>query len=128
MAHAELLCKILAKTQDGLTLAELMARQPRLARRTVQRWVAQLQTEGRITAAGAGRARRYFASGTDTLATPRVAATFPDFIPVSADSLAIIAYLEQPEQARKPVGYQREFLDAYQPNKTWYLTEAQRRQ
>lgn len=29
---------------------------------------------------------------------------------------------------RKPVGYQRDFLESYQPNRTWYLPEPLRRQ
>ena len=32
-----------------------------------------------------------------------------------------------PLEARKPIGYQREFLDDYQPNQTWYLSEPLRR-
>ena len=48
-------------------------------------------------------------------------------MPLSADSLDIVAYLDLPLQARKPVGYQRDFLDAYQPNATHYLSQALRR-
>ena len=35
-------------------------------------------------------------------------------------------YLRQPLTARKPVGYHREFLDSYRPNKTAYLSPAER--
>lgn len=54
--------------------------------------------------------------------------SFPYFIPLSVDSLDILAYIDQPPQARKPVGYQHDFLDAYRPNETWYLSESLRRQ
>ena len=47
--------------------------------------------------------------------------------PLGADSLDIVAYLDLPLRARKPVDYQRDFLDAYQPNATHYLGEALRR-
>jgi Fic family protein len=60
--------------------------------------------------------------------TLKVADTFPSFIPVSADSSDILAYIDQPAMARHPVGYQREFLEAYQPNITWYLSETLRQQ
>ncbi len=111
---------------SGLTLAELLTRHPEIARRTAQRLIAKLIESGKLTAQGEGRARRYFAAdapiGTDTLDG------FPPFIPVSADSHDILAYVDQPVSARKPVGYQRDFLDTYRPNKTWYLSEPLRRQ
>lgn len=47
---------------------------------------------------------------------------------MSADSQGILAYIDQPPEARKPVGYQRDFLDAYRPNETWYLSTSLRRQ
>ena len=47
---------------------------------------------------------------------------------MSADSQDVLAYVDQPLEARKPVGYDREFLHAYQPNETWYLHSALRRQ
>ncbi len=79
---------------------------------------------------GEGRARRYFRA--DTHAQTGTSATteegFPPYIPMSADSLDILAYIDQLPTARKPVGYQREFLDTYLPNETWYLSETLRRQ
>ena len=53
---------------------------------------------------------------------------FPPTIALSADSQDILAYIDQPLLARKPVGYQHEFLAAYRPNRTWYLSESLRRQ
>ena len=116
--------------QSGLTLAELLARHPDMARRTAQRLIAKLVEAGQVKALGEGRARRYFVvggpAGTLTLAVN--ADIFPSFIPLSADSQDILAYIDQPPEARKPVGYQRDFLDAYRPNETWYLSESLRRQ
>lgn len=126
---ADLLNSIRA-SGNGLTLAELLAGHPGIARRTAQRLIAKLIGGGQVTALGEGRARRYFWAGTltgsDTLAAKTD--TFPVFIPLSADSQDILAYVDQPPQARKPVGYQRDFLDAYHPNETWYLPEPLRRQ
>jgi Fic family protein len=117
-------------SQSGLTLAELLTGHPDMARRTAQRLIAKLVQSGQVKALGEGRARRYFfvgtQSGTFTLAAK--ADIFPSFIPLSADSQDILLYIDQPPEARKPVGYQRDFLDAYRPNETWYLSESLRRQ
>jgi Fic family protein len=113
----------------GLTLAALLAQHPHLARRTAQRLISQLIHQGQITAQGEGRARRYF--GTVEAAPHTQVAEpdgFPAYIPLSADSQDVMAYVDQPLQARKPVGYQLDFLAAYQPNKTWYLSASLRRQ
>lgn len=112
-------------------MAELLARHPGIARRTAQRQIAKLAESGQVTTRGEGRARRYFRAGAPARAAERPSAredAFPPFIPVSADSRDILAYIEQPLKARKPVGYQRDFLDAYRPNETWYLPETLRRQ
>ena len=53
---------------------------------------------------------------------------FPTNVAVSADSQDILTYVSQPLPARKPVGYQRDFLDAYQPNVSAYLSAPLRRQ
>ncbi len=129
MSTANALLESVRKASAGLMLAELLAQHPDVARRTAQRWISQLIESGQIRAVGEGRARRYLALQTAAIAP---AATeedqFPSYIPLSADSRDIVAYIEQPLEARKPVGYQREFLDAYRPNVTWYLSESLRRQ
>jgi len=116
-------------SESGLTLAGLLTAHPHIARRTAQRLIARLIKSGQVVAAGEGRARRYFR--TDAQPGSRVLATrgdrFPSFIPLSADSQDILAYIDQPPEARRPVGYQRDFLDAYRPNETWYLAESLRR-
>ena len=113
----------------GLTLAELLARHPGIARRTAQRLIAQLIEGGQVGAQGEGRARRYFVAQAGAVGTsPATTDVFPSYIPLSADSQDILAYIDQPPEARKPVGYQRDFLDAYRPNETWYLSASLRRQ
>ena len=125
----DLLNSILA-SESGLTLAELLTAHPSIARRTAQRLIAKLVASGNVAAVGKGRSRCYFGVdaqvGIGSLAA-RVD-SFPPFIPLSADSQDILAYIDQPPEARKPVGYQRDFLDSYQPNKTWYLSASLRRQ
>ena len=93
---------------SGLSLAEILAQHPDIPRRTAQRWLAQLAKDGLITAAGAGRARRYLLAQQSE-------------IPLATASKEILAYVDQPIAARKPVGYQQELLLDYRPNETWYL-------
>lgn len=129
MSSVSNLQKSIQEAAAGLTLAELLAQHPDLARRTAQRWIRQLINGGLITAAGDGRARRYRTVRMASSATSAIALDiFPDYIPLSADSRDVLAYVDQPPEARKPVGYQRDFLDAYRPNVSCYLSESLRRQ
>ncbi|MGG2399417.1 Fic family protein [Pseudomonas sp. SH1-B] len=105
-----------------------MAKHPDIARRTAQRLIAKLIASGQISARGEGRARRYFGTAIQAETSTLDTDSFPSFIPLSADSRDILAYINQPSEARKPVGYQRDFLDTYQPNATSYLPESLRRQ
>lgn len=121
----------IADSPNGLGLNELLAQHPRLARRTAQRMVSDMIQQGLIKAYGEGRARRYHPAALMAQASKRgyaASTTFPAHIPVSADSADILAYINQPIEGRKPVGYQRDFLDSYQPNSTWYLPASLRKQ
>ncbi|RJF92049.1 Fic family protein [Noviherbaspirillum saxi] len=126
MSSTSRLLKTVQESPAGLTLAELLTAHPDLPRRTAQRWISQLIGNGDITAVGEGRARRYFIARSMSPGTRQD--IFPTYIPLSADSRDIVHYIDQPLEARKPVGYQPDFLNAYQPNKTWYLPEPLRRQ
>ena len=105
---AQQLLQSIQGESGGLSLAEMLARHPDVARRTAQRWLAQLAKEGLITAVGAGRARRYLLAEQGE-------------IPLATASKEILAYVEQPIAERKPVGYQQELLLDYRPNETSYL-------
>jgi len=122
------LLKSIQESAAGLPLNELQVRHPDIARRTAQRWISQLIADGKIIGAGKGRARRYFSVNTQTTTTSVDRDSFPTYIPLSADSRDILTYVDQPLEARKPVGYQRNFLDDYQPNQTRYLSESLCRQ
>lgn len=129
MSSAADLLKSIQASDDGLTMGDLLALHPDIARRTAQRWISQLLDTGRLTAMGETRARRYLAVKTVPAAlTPVREDVFPAYIPLSADSRDILSYIDQPLEARKPVGYQHDFLESYQPNQTCYLPEPLRRQ
>lgn len=112
----------LLKPGVSLTISELEALWPEIPRRTLQRRFSRWIAEGRVEAAGRGKLRRYRLAG----AIP--SQSFPDYIPLSADSRDVLAYVDQPLGARKPVGYQRDFLESYIPGETWYLPEPLRQQ
>lgn len=113
------LLESIQKSTAGLNVAELLVRHPQIPRRTAQRWIQQLLREGKVRGTGKGRARRYLAAQPPATGLARDA--FPGLIPLSADSRDILAYIDQPLQARTPGGYQRDFLDDYEPDRTCYL-------
>jgi Fic family protein len=115
----------ITQAKGGMTLAELLAQRPTLARRTAQRWISLWITQERLRAQGEGRARRYFAQAAVHLVAPP---SWAAALPLSPDSKDILAYIEKPLTGRKPVGYQPEFLQSYQPGVTWYLPLTLRRQ
>lgn len=120
----------ISESINGVSMAELMTMHPDIARRSAQRLVAKLVENGQVIARGDGRGRRYFGADvpSEAIISTNNGDAFPAFIPVSADSQDILSYINQSLGTRKPVGYQRDFLDSYQPNKTWYLSGSLRRQ
>lgn len=119
--------RTLHRSSAGLTLGQVLERHPQLARRTVQRWIAQWLAARVLSAAGEGRGRRYLGAPAVMDEVPRLP-VHEWTIPLSADSRDILAYVDQPLAARKPVGYSTELLEAYRPNHTSYLPEPLRRQ
>ena len=92
-------------------------------RRTLQRRLARLEKAGRIRIAGAGRATLYL-----PIVTTEKSAEANDGIFLSIAAREIQNRISRPLSARQPVNYQREFIDSYQPNVTWYLPAAIRNQ
>lgn len=142
--NAQLLIAIQARP-DGMSLAEASAKWPDVPRRSLQRALAKWVAEGLIAPIGRARATRYVANL--EIAPKVVAYALPAPVslsdssawraeeelstgqwPLSPDSKDIRAYLAQPWGSRQPVGYQSEFLQAYQPNVTFYLPQPVRAQ
>lgn len=100
-----------------------------VSRRTLQRRLASLMEHRRIRTEGDGRALRYrVGAGDVTVALQGVSATTsvgqltPEvYVPTSPEGEQIKTYVRQPIQGRKPVGYDRDFLETYRPNETRYL-------
>ncbi|MDF1759283.1 MAG: Fic family protein [Coxiellaceae bacterium] len=100
-----------------LSLKDLEQMHPDIGRRTIQRHLKQLIDQKIIVGIGHGRARRFKA-----ISDIKNGDVFPVDIPLSQDSKEIVVYIDRPLSARTPIGYQRELLEEYQPNKTWYLS------
>ena len=93
--------------------------------RTLQYRLKHLVTLNRLVMDGTGRWARYRMPETAIHATTRKDPDEPD-IPLSEAGKGIRDYVSQAPQARKPVGYDRYFLDRYRPNSSYYLTEQDR--
>jgi hypothetical protein len=128
----EAILAAIARFPDGTALDRIHETlEIQLPRRTLQRRLATLAEQGRITVRGRGRATRYqrapvTAAGQITLPALEVRGYAETYVPTTAEGDAVRRLVRQPLQARQPVGYKREFLDAYRPNATWYLTDAHR--
>lgn len=96
--------------------------------RMLQRRLALLVEQKRVIAEGQGKGRRYRApattSGTGTFRAALNATSEGRgeiYVPITPEAESIKRAVRAPIQDRRPVGYQRGFLDDYQPNVTWYL-------
>lgn len=133
--------QIVKRFPQGASLEDILQAQfPPLPKRSLQRHLAFLTTQNQLHAVGNARARRYYLPSKesekaaspvfsqDMLSTKNgsVAGKTEDLIPLSPLALSIQADVRQPIQARRPVGYNREFLDKYRPNETYYLSESTR--
>jgi len=104
-----------------------------LARRTLQRRLALLVEQKRLTIEGRGRRSRYRLLETRgeahlALPLPILKAYGETYVPISPESEAIKRHVRQPIQNRRPVGYNRSFIASYLPNDTFYLPAGIRQQ
>ena len=99
----------------------------RVPRRTLQRRLALLVEQKRLTVKGRARASRYRLP----VIIGNVNGVFPSlradmrgevYVPISPEGDAIRQAVREPIQNRRPVGYNRAFLDSYHPNDTFYLS------
>lgn len=122
----EAILKALSSMDKGASIEDIRAAlDPDLELRTLQRRLAELRASGEIRVAGDKRATRYYYLlpptmhlMTDIERTP-ISKAMP---PLSAACQEIRSLVSLPENRRKPVGYNREFLESYRPNIDSYLT------
>ena len=103
-----------------------------LNRRTLQRRLERLLADKRIVTEGESIALVYKrAPSEDITAEPLVAESSIGgeaevYVPVSPEGGIIRDLVRQPLMRRKPVGYQRSFLEEYEPGVTFYLSASLR--
>lgn len=113
---------VIARRPDGASLAQIKhALAAPVARRTLQYRLRFLVENGRVRMDGDGRAARYILSKPGKLAQTDNK-DGQDIVPLSEEARDIRAYVCQPVEVREPVGYDRDFLDRYQPNVSFYLS------
>jgi hypothetical protein len=114
---------LLADRHDGWRIGEieeaLESQGLSFNRRTLQRRLARLEKAGRILITGVGRATLYL-----PIVTTEKSTEANNGIVLSTAAQEIQNRISRPLSARPPVNYQREFIDSYQPNVTWYLPAA----
>ncbi len=105
-----------------------------LNRRTLQRRLERLLADKRIATEGESIALVYKrAPSADITAEPlaeesSIEGAAEVYVPVSPEGGIIRDLVRQPLMRRKPVGYQRSFLEEYEPGVTFYLSESLRLQ
>src|SRR5208337_1695563 len=93
--------------------------------RTLQYRLKHLVTRNRLIMDGEGRWARYRLPAAVAEGAARQDAG-ENVISLSEVATSIREYVRQASEARKPVGYDRKFLDRYRPNVSFYLTEQDR--
>jgi len=92
--------------------------------RTLRRWLSELVESGQIHKTGIKRGRRYqlVRSGKSANEVSDIEASKGDS-PSSSDTRVrkALDFVRQPIYTRPPVTYNDDWLDSYQPNKTFYL-------
>lgn len=97
-------------------------------RKAILRVLRKEVEKGRLIAYGKTKGRSYGRPVTDIPASTVHEAPGrygTDSISFSPQSLKLAREITRPVKERKPVGYNREFLESYVPNKTSYLSEKQ---
>jgi len=126
--------RIIAARAYGASVKELLELpELRFPKRTLQRRLDQLVSEKQLEPRGEGRARRYVVPKEKPFPVSSVVREDPPAFKVKHDwltteALDIRAIIQLPLAQRTPVNYRGLFLDAYQPNRTFYLPENLRKE
>ncbi|MDE2911873.1 MAG: Fic family protein [Paracoccaceae bacterium] len=125
---------VVGQRPEGMDAPEIAAAlDASLPRRTLQYRLKALVDDKRLMREGSGRWARYrlpeavtVSVGAASLGMPSAGMRLTTTIPLSEAGKEIRNYVRQPEAAREPVGYDRNFLDCYRPNASFYLSERER--
>ena len=116
--------QVISGFPSGVSLKEINTRlKIRLPLRTLQRRLASLVFQGRLNILGQGRNSRYQIPLKKDIKPLDLIQTKSYRIPLSRDAEAVKKIVCRPVMERIPIGYNRDFLDGYHPNRTYYLPQ-----
>jgi hypothetical protein len=121
--HEELMAikLLLQKHSHGAAINDI-EQNLQIHRRTLQRRLKKLESDHEISVSGRGPSTRYSFANSLPLASTSIDHPI-SLSPISQD---IQKQIERPLSFRYPVGYQKRFLEDYQPNVTAYLSHVER--
>jgi len=123
--HLEMLISAVASFSEGATARQVfgLIEKP-VSLRTLQSQLSKLVKQARLERRGKGKATRYYISTKNGISSIAVndAEIATKGIALSDIALALKEKVTLPIFERKPVGYNRSFLDDYCPNETFYLS------
>lgn len=123
--------KIIEQYPNGIALRDIQT-QTTLPRRTLQRRLLHLVQIGRLNVQGKQKGVRYqlnkpeFFYEIEPFRHPKILEVREiegRYMAISSEAIPIKKAMRQPLSERRSVGYNRDFLEAYEPNKTFYLSE-----
>lgn len=113
----EKILRLIATHPDGASTKELFdSLGGEISKRSLQYRLARLVKAGVLKMEGSGRSSRYLLVAEASQESP--------IIPLSIEGQKLSEQVSAPIQLRQHVSYQREFLESYQPNRTFYLPES----
>lgn len=120
---------------DGAAIDDISgALELKIHRRTLQRRLALLVERKQLLLEGSGRGSRYKIKlpiiveiGTAQEKGGALPISAETYVPTSTEGAQIKQDVRQPIQQRQPVGYNQDFIVAYHPNHTYYLSEKTRK-
>lgn len=130
---ADLLAQLEAEVTrhpDGVAVAHMVQLfEQKASRRSMTRLLERLVRQKRIRVEGEKRGTRYFPPSIQgklhaTLDPVTLRAEGEVYVPMTGDAPMLREWVRRPITLRRPVGYDRTLLDAYCPNETFYLNDA----
>ena len=113
----------LSQEREPISLPDLLLKLPEsFAERSVRRWLQALIKEGLAEKWGSRRSTRYLAKKSSDKSPPHLNRCF------GSESTRVIAQVREPLYNRRPATYRAGWLDAYEPNHTFYFSEPLRDQ
>lgn len=124
----ELILKLIQNHTSGIPFQGIKNELPLvISERTLKRRLSELVASGMLIRVGIGRGVKYVSSAKNIIQEPDKDLDEFAYLNISDESRKVIQYVQQPLIARKPVPYNRDFLDSYIPTETAYLSESIRK-